>query len=110
MDFMNPFIEDFFKLIRGHLMEIMLVFAGTVLSVYGNDINKAVMKQIKKQNFFVRFGTFVALCVIGYGLITLIIGKILVRYMRQLDNIWLILVIAGLFILIGLIAEEKNHI
>ncbi|HBC89678.1 MAG TPA: hypothetical protein DCZ94_22290 [Lentisphaeria bacterium] len=110
MDLFNPFIEDFFRLVRGHLMEIMLVFVGTVLSVYGGDINKALMKKIKKENFFVRFGTFVALCAVGYGFIALIIGKVLVKYMGQLSNIWLLCVIAGLFILIGLIAEEKNHI
>ena len=91
-------------------MEIMLVFAGTVMSVYGGDINKALMKKIKKENFFVRFGAFVALCTTGYGLIAFIIGKILVKYMSQLSNVWLISVIAGLFMLIGLIAEEKNHI
>ena len=96
MDFMNPFIEDFFRLVRGNLMEIMLVFVGTVLSVYGGDINKALMKKIKKENFFVRFGAFVALCTAGYGFITFVIGKILVKYMGQLSNVWLISVIAGL--------------
>jgi hypothetical protein len=110
MDFMNPFIGDFFKLIRGHLMEIMLVFVGTVLSVYGGDINKSLMKKIKKENFFVRFGIFVALCAAGYSFLSFVLGKILVHYMSHLSNVWLISVIAGLFILIGLIAEEKNHI
>jgi len=110
MDFMNPFIEDFFRLVRGHLLEIMLVFMGTVMSVYGGDINKALMKKIRKENFFIRFGIFVALCTAVYGFIAFVIGKILVKYMAQLSNVWLISVIAGLFILIGLIAEEKNHI
>ncbi len=110
MEFINPYIEDFFRLLRSHLMEIILIFVGVVLSVYGGDINKALMKKIKKENFFVRFGAFVALCTAGYGFITMVIGKILVKYMAQLSNVWLISVIVGVFILIGLIAEEKNHI
>lgn len=110
MDFMNPLVEDFFKLLRGHLMEIMLVFTGTVLSVYGADINKALMKKIKKENFFVRLAAFVALVTAGYGFITLILGKILVKYMSQLSNIWLLSVIVAMFMLIGLVAEEKNHL
>ena len=110
MDFMDPFIKDFFRFIRGHLMEIMLAYSATVLSVYGGDINNAVKKMIKKHNFFVRFGTFVALCSFGYGFLSLVIGKILVAYMSHLSNTWLISIIVGLFILIGLIAEERNRI
>ena len=110
MDFMDPFIRGFFKFIRGHLMEIMLAYSATVLSVYGGDINNSVKKMIKKHNFFVRFGTFVALCTFGYGFLSLVIGKILVAYMSQLSNTWLISIIVALFILIGLIAEERNRI
>lgn len=110
MDFTDSFIRDFFRFIRGHLMEIMLAYSATVLSVYGSDINNSIKKMIRKHNFLVRFGTFVALCTFGYGLLTIIIGKILVAYMSHLSNLWLISIIAGLFILIGLIAEEKNRI
>ena len=110
MDFMDPFIKDFFRFIRGHLMEIMLAYSATVLSVYGGYINNSVKKMIRKHNFLVRFGTFVALCTFGYGLLSLVIGKILVAYMSHLSNTWLISIIVGLFVLIGLIAEEKNRI
>ncbi len=110
MEFVDPFIRDFFRFIRAHLMEIMLAYSATVLSVYGGDINNYIKKLIKKQNFFIRFGTFVALCTFGYGFLTIVIGKILVAYMCQLSNTWLISIIAALFILIGLIAEERKHI
>lgn len=110
MGFMDPFFKEFFRFIRGHLMEIMLAYSATVLSVYGADINNSIKKLIRKQNFFVRFGTFVALCTFGYGFLTIVIGKLLVAYMSQLSNVWLISIIAALFILIGLIAEERNHI
>ncbi len=110
MEPINQYIEDFFKIFRGHLMEIILIFVGVVLSIYGNDINKALMKKIKKENFFVRFGAFVALVTAGYGFITLVLGKILVKYMSQLSNLWLLVLVVSMFILVGLIAEEKNHL
>jgi hypothetical protein len=110
MDIMDPFIKDFFRFIRGHLMEIMLAYSATVLSVYGGDINNSIKKMIRKHNFLVRFGIFVALCTFGYGFLTIVIGRILVAYMSQLSNVWLISIIAILFILIGLIAEERKHI
>lgn len=110
MDIMDPFIKDFFRFIRGHLMEIMLAYSATVLSVYGGDINNSIKKMIRKHNFLVRFGIFVALCTFGYGFLTIVIGNILVAYMSQLSNVWLISIIAVLFILIGLIAEERKHI
>lgn len=91
-------------------MEIILVFIGTVLGVFGDDINKALMKKIKKRNFLIRFSAFVALCTAGYGFITLFVGKFLFKYMRQMENIWLVLSIVGLFLMIGLIAEGKNRI
>jgi len=110
MDFIDSLINVFSHFIRRHLMEIMLAYSATVLSVYGGDINNAVKKMIRKHNFFVRFGTFVALCTFGYGFLSLVIGKILVAYMTHLSNSWLISIIAALFILIGLIAEERNRI
>ncbi|MEI6422937.1 MAG: DUF3392 family protein [Lentisphaerota bacterium] len=110
MEFSDPFMKELFRFIRGHLMEIMLAYSATVLSVYGGDINNAVKKKIRKYNFFIRFGIFVALCTFGFGFLTLLIGKILVAFMSQLSNAWLISTIAGLFILIGLIAEERKHI
>jgi hypothetical protein len=91
-------------------MEIMLAYSATVLSVYGGDINNSIKKMIRKHNFLVRFGIFVALCTFGYGFLTIVIGNILVAYMSQLSNVWLISIIAILFILIGLIAEERKHI
>ncbi len=110
MDLFDPFVKEFFRFIREHLMEIMLAYSATVLSVYGGDINNAVKKRIRKHGFFVRFATFVALCTFGYGFLSLLIGKILVAYMSHLGNAWLISIIAALFILIGLIAEERKHI
>ena len=53
MEFTDPFIKDIFRFIRGHLMEIMLAYSATVLSVYGGDINNAVKKKIRKYNFFI---------------------------------------------------------
>jgi hypothetical protein len=110
MDFAGLLIKDFSKLLRSHLVELMLVLVGVTLSIYGDDINKSLMKKFKKKNFFIRFAAFVGLCVFGYAFVTIISGEILAKYLSRLNDLWLVSVIVFLFLILGLIAEEKNHI
>ncbi|OGV51577.1 MAG: hypothetical protein A2X49_14740 [Lentisphaerae bacterium GWF2_52_8] len=109
MDWLHEQLQAFFELFRRHLGDICIAFIATVLTVFGNDINNLVKKQIKQQNFILRLAVFVGLCAFAYGAMTVIGGKLLAKLIAPLSGQVLVPVIIGLFLLLGVIAEEKDQ-
>lgn len=95
---------------RPHLYPIAMAMVATLLVIFGSDINRWVRKSVKKYNFFARLCIFVLLCGAGYGMATVFLTKILARMLGAAGNQYLAIVVALIFVGLGLIAEEKNQI
>jgi len=95
--------------IRPHLYPIAMAMVATLLVVFGGDINKWVRKTVRNYNFFVRLLIFILICGAGYGIATVFLTKVLARMLGSVGNHYLAIVVALIFIALGLIAEEKNQ-
>ncbi len=110
---MNIFAElasVFSRWMRPSLSSISTAIIATLLVVYANDFSRWLRKRIRKHHFIVRAFIFVVVCAFGYGAVTLFLASIVARYLALLNNVLLAPVVIGVFIIIGVAAEHKNHI
>ena len=107
---LNDFWESFFKFLRTHLNEISMAYIATVFSIFGDDILKQIRKKTKKENFFVRLAIFIAICAFGFCMLTSFFGRLLSHFISGFDNLFILIIILGLFIIAGIIAEEKRQL
>ncbi len=110
---MNIFAElasVFSRWLRPSIGSIATAMTATILVVYANDFSRWLKKRIRKYHFILRAAVFVVVCAFGYGAVTLFVSRIIAGYLRLLDNVLLAPVVVGVFVLIGIAAEHKNHI
>ena len=53
--------------------------------------------------------TFVLVCAVGYGMLSILLAKCVTTLLCQLSNAVLSPVVIMAFVIIGFIAERKNH-
>lgn len=93
-----------------HLRQVAMIFAATLLAIFGSNINDALKRLMGKRHFFLRVLAFIALCSAGYTLLTLLLSRALFALLLAVDRDYRALVIAGMFLAVGLLAERKSHI
>lgn len=95
---------------RPYLPQIALAISSTVLAIYGGGINKAVKDSVNGYPFALRLLVFVLLVTFGYGAVTLLVSHLLALLIGKFSNLLLMPVTAGIFLVLGYLAEEKNQI
>jgi hypothetical protein len=92
-----------------HLHGIALAMIATILVIFGNDINRWVRKLVRKYNFIVRLLVFIVVCAAGYGIATVFLTQALAKLLGSIHNHYLPIVVAIIFLALGLTAEERNQ-
>lgn len=95
---------------RAYQYQSALAMVATVLVIFGNDINNAIRKLIKTQHFIIRSLVFVLVCTFGYGFATVWLTRLLSEQLAQIPNSYIVLVVAGIFIGLGMYAQKQRHI
>jgi hypothetical protein len=96
--------------IRPFLPHVSVAITSSVLAVFGSQINGCFKASIKKRPFIVRVSAFVALVTFGYGALNLFLAHLVSRMLMNTRDLWLAPVVVGVFIGIGVLAEEKRQI
>lgn len=94
---------------HSHLTAISTAITTTLLVIFGDDINGFVKKRIRGLNFVVRTGAFIALCAIGYGMLSVAGASAVARLLRYFGDLYLAPMVAGAFVLMGILAERKKY-
>ena len=95
---------------RPYLPQVALAITSTLLAIYGGDINKHVKELVKTCHFLLRLLVFVLVVAFGYGALNLLVSHYLAQLLGMINNFWLMPLTGLGFLLIGLLAEEKNQI
>ena len=95
---------------RPVLPQISIAMTSTALAIYGSEINKWFKMVVRKQPFVVRVLAFVMLVAFGYGLLNLALAHLVSRLLARTDDLWLSPSVLLVFIVIGVIAEERRQI
>jgi hypothetical protein len=103
-------VADCSLLMRDHMGSLSMALVTSLMAVCGGDISRVVRNSIRSYNFFVRAGIFFFLVVVGYGALTVIVGSVLAKMLRALDNNWLSPAVAVFFLIIAIAAEERRQI
>lgn len=82
----------------------------TLLVIFGNDINRYIRRLVKKFHFLVRLVIFVLVCALGYGVATIFLAQGLQAMLKAVPREYLVVVVAAIFFLLGLAAEERKQI
>ena len=95
---------------RPHLHDIALGVVATLLVIYGDDINRLVKRNVAKKNLLIRMAAFIALCSVGYTLLTVHLTRWLEGVLTNFEPRSIPIVILGVFILLSYLAQRKDQV
>lgn len=94
---------------KAHLTTISTAITTTLLVLFGDDINRFVKNKIRGYNFVVRTGVFIALCAVGYGMLSVFGAPAVARALRYFGDQYLALSVVAAFVAMGILAERKKY-
>lgn len=103
-------MHEISHILRPHIHAIAFAIVATILVIFGTDINKRIKHAVRKQHFIIRLLVFVLVCAFGYGVATVFIAKVAGQMLAGLDDRFLAITIACIFLLLGLLAEKRRQI
>ena len=110
MDIVNEILLRSGLWAASHLNSIALALVATLLVIYGDALNRLVKKQLRPYPRFVRILGFVLMCAFGYGALTVLFTPVFANWLGLLPVKWLAPIVAGLFFLVGWLAESKRQV
>lgn len=109
-DLFNSLLNEWGSLFRPYVRDIALAMVATCLVVFGDDINRAVRRQIAHLHFIWRTSIFILLCAFGYGALTIFLTPVVAKQLAKLSNIWLPWLCLVIFIILGSLAQRKRQL
>jgi len=107
---MNDILVSASQSLCPYLYKIAMAITAACLVLFGNHVNGFIRDMVKGYNFFLRLAVFIIVVTFGYGALSLLLGKILEQFLAMIPLLYLCPVLIVIFIIIGIIAEEKKHI
>ncbi|RUO38509.1 DUF3392 domain-containing protein [Aliidiomarina shirensis] len=104
----NEILLELGAWMRGHLTYISVMIAATLLVIFGNDVNRAVKRQIRHYHFFFRTIVFVLLCAFGYGILMNWMSPFIQFQLGLVSTRFLGPLVIGIMLALGIIAERKH--
>jgi len=107
---MNEILISASQHLYPYLYKIAMAITAACLVLFGDHVNGWIRDMVKGYNFFVRLSVFIIVVTFGYGLLTLLLAKVLEQTLDMIPSLYLCPVLIVIFVIIGIIAEEKKHI
>jgi len=105
-----PYYPELTHFTVTHLFQVSSAFAATLLVIFGNDINRWAKRLTKRWAFILRILAFIVLCSAGYALFTHLLTQLLYLLLQKVGRPVLVLVIVGMFLCVGILAERRSHL
>ena len=93
-----------------YLNQIVLISLICITSIYGASVIKVIKRMVGRQGFLVRTFIFIAVTGVGLGSAVLLITPVISNLIQQLGVTMLPLVVAVIFVALGILADRKNQI
>lgn len=107
---MSEILTSASEFVRPYIYKIAMAITAAMLALFGDHINGAIRTMVKDYNFLIRLIVFILLVAFGYGALGLAMAHVLAKLLAGIPNLYLFASLLLVFILIGIIAEEKKHI
>ncbi|CAM3851555.1 DUF3392 domain-containing protein [Rheinheimera salexigens] len=109
-DLLNSLLNEWGSLFRPYVRDIALAMVATCLVVFGDDLNRAVRRQIAHMHFFWRTSIFILLCAFGYGALTILLTPVVAKQLAKFSNQWLPWFCLAIFIILGSLAQRRRQL
>jgi hypothetical protein len=93
----------------GHMSQITTALTASLLVIFGDDINGFVKDRVRHRHFVVRTVSFILVCAFGFGMLAVFIAPGLVSLLRYFGERYLVIVVVGAFVSVGVMAERKKY-
>ena len=107
---MNEILISASQTLRPYLYKIAMAITAACLVLFGDHVNGWIREMVKGYNFVIRLMVFIIVVTFGYGILTLMLAKILEQALDMIPSLYLCPTLIVIFVIIGIIAEEKKHI
>ncbi|RTE87046.1 MULTISPECIES: DUF3392 family protein [Gammaproteobacteria] len=94
--------------VRPYIFQISTMIIATLLVLYGDNINRALKRQISHYHFLIRTLIFILVCAFGYGLLLTWLVPVIANLLASISGLYLGVVTLGILIALGLLAERKR--
>ena len=95
---------------RPYQFQAAMAIIATLLVLFGHEINGWIKSLLKNQNFVIRSVIFVLVCAFGYGLATVWLTSLLSAQLVKIPNLYVLPLVIGIFIVLGMYAQKQKHI
>ena len=113
MDLVTGFLSSIELQLRGwalgHMSQITTALTASLLVIFGDDILGFVKGQVRTRHFIVRTIAFVLVCAFGFGMLAVFIAPGLSNLLRYFGDRYLVLIVVGSFVGIGMMAERRKY-
>jgi hypothetical protein len=93
----------------GHMSQITTALTASLLVIFGDDINGFVKDRVRHRHFVVRTVSFILVCAFGFGMLAVFIAPGLASLLRYFGERYLVIVVVGAFVSVGVMAERKKY-
>jgi hypothetical protein len=97
-------------LIRQHVSEVCFGITAVILILAGPAINGFVQRLTQRFHWLVRYLVFVLMCTAGYGFLTQVIYRGLMRWFSCQRSLALILSVTFIYMLLAFFARKQGRI
>ena len=94
--------------VRPYIFQISTMIIATLLVLYGDNINRALKRQISHYHFLIRTLIFILVCAFGYGLLLTWLVPVIANLLASISGLYLGVVTLGILVALGLLAERKR--
>ena len=89
--------------------QISIAIIATLLTIFGEDLNKSIKRHLRPTHFFTRLLIFVLVCAFGYGALSVFMTRLITEMLSCVGSLALAPIVIGVFLIIGYLAEHKNQ-
>jgi len=107
---MQQFLDLTSHWVRPYLTEISFSFIATLLVIYGDRINGQIKKLFSGSHYVVRVTALILVSGFGYGLATVYLTGMLEKALQYKTGNYLGLIVIGVFLLLGILADQKKYV
>lgn len=109
MDWFFSLNSDFSNWLWGYRNVLVTSWVAVLLVLYGDTIIKLLKRMMQPYHYIFRMLSFVLLCSFGFGFLANY-GEVAVNNLVNVPSrSWFGVIVIGLFLLLGVLAERKNH-
>jgi len=110
METIREFLQPAVDVAKDHVDHLAVAIIGTILVLYGHELEGLIRKHVKGYHFVLRTMIFIGICAFGFGLITVLLAEWMAALLGKIDPLYLIPFVVCTFVGLGILAERKRYI